>query len=163
MNAAIKRNPVFWLMWLLPGSAVLGGFATLTIAMQQADRALPSIYHWEGELLDADFERARTATRLGLGADLHFTGYTCELALRGAEATELRLMLTNGIDVHQDRLLTLARGTDGVYRAHCAPLAAGKWRIALQDPAGTWALRADLEAAAPRIELRAHAPEGPAS
>ena len=162
MNAAIKRNPVFWLMWLLPGSAVLGGFATLAIAMQQADRALPSIYHWEGELLDADFERARTAARLGLEADLQFTGNTCELVLRGADASELRLMLTNGIDVHQDRLLTLSRGTDGVYRATCAPLAAGKWRLALQDPAGTWAVRAELEAVVPRVELRARAPEGPA-
>lgn len=163
MNAALKRNPVFWLMWLLPGSAVLAGFATLAIALQQADRALPSIYHWEGELLDADFERARTATRLGLEANLQFTGNGCELALRGADAAELRLMLTNGIDVRQDRQLTLARGTDGVYRAACTPLAAGKWRIALQDAAGTWALRAELDAAAPRIELRARAPEGSAS
>jgi uncharacterized protein len=162
MNAALKRNPVFWLMWLLPGSAVLGGFATLAIAVQQADRALPSIYHWEGELLDADFARARAAVRLGLEADLQFTGDACELALRGSDARELHLMLTNGIDVHQDRLLTLSRGADGVYRAPCTPLAAGKWRVALQDSASTWALRSDLEAAVPRVELRARAPEGPA-
>ncbi len=161
MNAGIKRNPVFWLMWILPGAAVLGGFATLAIAMQQADRALPSIYHWEGELLDADFDRARNAARLGLVADLRFTGSACELALHGAQSSQLRLMLTNGIDVHQDRLLILARSEMASIepRAHRSGRASGAWPCRMRR--STWSLRAQVEEASDRIELRARSPEGP--
>jgi hypothetical protein len=161
LNAAIKRNPVFWLMWILPGCAVLAGFTTLAIAMHQADRALPALYHWEGDLLDADFDRARTAHRLGLAGELEFVSGSCRLTLHGADAPALQLMLTNGIDAHQDRLVTLTRGADGVYHARCAPLAPGKWRIALQDAASTWSLRTQLDEAATRVELRARTPDGP--
>lgn len=161
MNAALRKNPVLWLVWLLPGAAVLGGFATLAIAMQDADRALPEIYHWEGELLDADFERARTAARLGLQAELAFTQGACVLTLRGATAPTLQLRLINGSDVHLDRLHTLTRGADGNFRGDCAPLVPGRWRVALQDPASTWALRTELDAASEYVQLRARDPEGP--
>lgn len=164
---ATQRNPVFWLMWILPGSAVLGGFATLALAMQDADRALPDLYHWEGERLDADFARAREAARLGLRAELHFAAGQCELTLNDAKAPALQLALTSGSEVARDQRVSLRRGADGLYRGACQPLTPGSWRVALQDEAGTWAIRAQLGAQpGPRagsfeqVELRARAPEG---
>jgi hypothetical protein len=160
MNAALRKNPVLWLVWLLPGAAVLAGFTTLAIAMQDADRALPDIYHWEGELLDADFERARTAARLGLEAELSFAQGACVLTLRGATTPAVQLRLTNGTDLRLDRLHTLTRGADGRYRGECAPLAPGKWRVALQDAASTWSLHTALAAASAQVVLRARDPDG---
>ena len=160
MNAALKRNPVFWLMWMIPGAAVIAGLGMVATAMQGADRALPSIYHWEGELLDADFERARTAAKLGLVAGLDIVDGQCRLTLRGADAPAVKLVLTNGSDIRLDRLLTLARGTDGSYHAACAPLAAGRWRVALQDEANTWSLRTQIDEARARVEMVARPPEG---
>lgn len=162
-------NPVFWLMWLLPAAAVIASFATLAIALRDADRALPANYHWEGERLDADFERARRAAQLGITARIEWSAAdgTCTAALTpasaGGEALELRL--THGVDAGLDRMLRLVRVDGGPggnsYRAPCTPLPQGRWRVALQDAAGSWAVRANVEGAPASFELRARAPEGP--
>jgi uncharacterized protein len=161
MNAAIRKNPVFWLMWAIPAAAVFAGVGMVAVAMQGADRALPDIYHWEGERLDADFERARVAVRLRLRAELELAAGECRLTLHGAEAAALELRLTSGSDMGLDRAHVLTRGADGVYRGACAPIARGKWRVALADAANTWSLRTQIEQATARIELQARAPEGP--
>jgi hypothetical protein len=163
MTTDLRKNPVFWLIWLILGAAVLAGSGMVVISLQGADRALPDIYHWEGERLDADFERARVAARLGLEAELVIVNGACQLTLRGTEAAALQLRLTSGSDAHQDRTATLSREADGIYRAECAPLTRGKWRVALQDSANTWALRSQVDEPAARIELRARIPEGPAA
>ena len=155
----LKRNPVFWLMWAIPGAAVLAGLSMVAIAMQDADRALPDIYHWEGERLDADFERARQAARLDVQAELLFEGSQCRVRLQGAEPPALRLHLTSGSDFGRDQAVNLARSAAGDYRAACVALDRGKWRVALQDDANTWSLRAQLDQPAQRIELRARLPE----
>jgi uncharacterized protein len=156
----LKRNPVFWLMWMIPGAAVLAGLSMVAIAMQSADRTLPDIYHWEGERLDADFARARHAAKLGVQADLVIAAGQCRLVLRGADATTLQLRLTNGDDARLDRTVLLTRTSQGDFRGPCESLTRGKWRVALQDADNTWALRTQLEEATDRVDLRARAPEG---
>jgi hypothetical protein len=161
MNSALKKNPVFWLMWAIPAAAVLAGLGMVVVATKSADRALPDIYHWEGERLDADFERARAAVRLGLEAELLIVEGRCRLVLRGAQPRTLSLRFTSGSDATLDRALTLNRGDDGAWHADCAPLTLGKWRVALADADDTWALRTQIEAPREYMKLMAHAPEGP--
>jgi hypothetical protein len=163
MNAALKRNPVFWLMWMIPGAAVLAGLGMVAVAMQGADRALPELYHWEGAHLDADFERAREAARLGLRGELVIANGECRVTLQGADASALQLQLTSGLEARLDRRATLVRRADGSWRAPCEALARGKWRLALQDVRGRWALRAQSDRPGEPIELVARAPDGPAS
>lgn len=163
MNAALRKNPVFWLMWAIPGAAVLAGLSMVVVAMQGADRALPPIYHWEGANLDADFERAHAAARLGLRGELVIAGGECRVTLPAADAPALELRLTSGSDAKLDRAATLSRDIDGAWRAPCEPLPRGKWRVALQDAAGTWALRAQADQSLERIELAARAPDGSAT
>jgi hypothetical protein len=155
----LKNNPVFWLMWAIPAVAVLAGTGMVAVAMKSADRALPEIYHWEGTRLDADFERARAAARLGLAGELAIAGGECRLTLRGSDASSLSLDLTSGSDARLDRVVRLTRGADGDWRGACAPLTRGKCRLALQDAANSWSLRTQIDEAATRIELRARAPE----
>lgn len=159
---AFQRNPVFWLMWAIPGAAVLGGTGMVALAMQDADRPLPDIYHWEGERLDADFERARYAARHGIAATLELSGGVCSVTVAGApsEANSLQLRLTNGNDTRLDRALTLSRVATGLYRAPCVALPAGRWRVSLNDQANTWAMRLAVEGPFERLELRARDPEG---
>lgn len=161
--APFERNPVFWLMWMIPGAAVVAGLGMVAVSLKGADRALPEIYHWEGERLDADFERARAAVRLGLHGELTIAGGSCRLTLRGTDAASLRLRLTSGNDARLDRAVTLTRAVDGDYLADCVPLTRGKWRVALQDADDQWSLRTQIDDTADRIELRARAPEGPAA
>lgn len=156
-DPARRFNPVFWIMWLLPAATVVAGFVTLAIALEGADRPLPADYHWEGERLDRDFERSRRAAALGLEATLEIRGGQCLATLRGAtdEPVALSLLLTHGSEAGLDRRVRLQRISAGEYRAACAPLDAGKWRLQLDDDAARWSLRGVMGGEIERIDLRA--------
>ena len=155
----LRNNPVFWLIWVLLGAAVIGGFATLAIALRSADRQLPANYHWEGQNLDRDFARARQAAQLGiefrLAADP--VAGTCQGSLRAAsgDPATLTLMLTSGSDPGLDRVVLLRRISKGEYRASCPPIPEGRWRVSLEDAEGTWILRSQLAGTLTELELRA--------
>ena len=163
MNPQTRANPVFWLMWLLPGSAVVAGLSTLAIALHGADRPLPEAYHWEGERLDADFARQRAALQRAVHISFDARGGRCHalLSVTGEDPAALDVLLTHGSDADFDRALRLPRVGRGEYASACAPLAAGKWRVSVDDPAGVWRLRAELDGADPRVELQARDPGGP--
>jgi hypothetical protein len=161
---SMSRNPVFWLMWILPGAAVLASFATLAIALQHGDRPLPTLYHWEGERLDADFERARQAAREGMRATIAFGGdgrpCTVTLAPAPGDPASVALSLTSASDAGLDRTLILQRVQAGVYRAPCDALSRGRWRAVLQDSSAQWALRGNVDDAVRAAVLEARSPEG---
>jgi hypothetical protein len=159
-----RRNPVFWLIFALPGLAVVGGLVTVAIAFVHADRTLPSAYHWEGANLDADFERARRAAAQGLAATLQIRSAenlcVIRMADRPASPASLRLLLTHSDDAGLDRQLRLPRVRPGEYQAACDGIPDGKWRIALDDEAGTWMIRSQVDGALAHVELRARDPGG---
>ncbi len=154
-------NPVFWLIWLIPGTAVVAGTSMVVVALKGADRALPDIYHWEGAQLDADFDRARQAVQLGVDAVVELGDGHCTVSLAQSvpDGGDLLLRLTSANHASLDRSHSLRRMRAGVYRAACAPLPQGRWRVSLQDAANTWSLRAQSDAFT-RLELRARSPEG---
>jgi uncharacterized protein len=155
-------NPVYWLMWLLPGSAVVASFATLFIAVRSGDRPLPETYHWEGASLDADFARARAAATLGIEMKFDSRDGKCRLTVRNVplDPAALSLRLTHGIDAGFDRRLRLMRVAPNEYHAACAPIAAGAWRITLEDDSGGWSLRAAVSGNLESLKLRARDPDG---
>lgn len=159
-----RANPVFWLMWALPGAAVLAGFATLAIALHGADRPLPEAYHWEGERLDADFARQRAAVLLGVRVVFEAAEGRCvaHLAASSGDPAALDVLLTHGIDAGLDRALKLPRVAPGEYAADCAPPPAGKWHISVDEPSGAWSVRDSVDGRLSRVELRARDPGGPA-
>lgn len=163
-DSPLRANPVFWLIWVLLGAAVIGGLATLAIAVTKADRQLPPTYHWEGEHLDRDFDLARAAAEHGIEVTFATDAVAghCSATLRNAPGDPLALtmLFANGSDPGLDRVLRLARVALGEYRAACAPLPQGRWRVALEDDAGQWSIRAQLAGDLDRLELRARDPEG---
>jgi uncharacterized protein len=164
-ESPLRANPVFWLIWVLLGSAVVAGLTTLAIAMRSADRPLPAVYHWEGEHLDRDFAQARVAATHGIEVTLVANPGDCSATLRNApsDPEALSLLFASGADAGLDRVLHLPRVAPGQYRGACAPLPAGRWRVSLEDSAGQWALRGQVHGSFHRLELRARNPEGPAS
>jgi hypothetical protein len=144
-------------MWLLPGAAVVAGFATLAIALRGADSKLPSTYHWEGDALDRDIALTQSAARLGISVSLEVRDGNCVAIVRNLPAaTEtLELELANGADAALDRFVTLKRVSSEELRAECAPLPRGRWWIDVSDAAGDWRLRARSEGSLARVELGA--------
>jgi hypothetical protein len=157
---SLRTNPVFWLMWLLPGAAVVAGFATLAIALRGADHKLPATYHWEGEGLDRDVARAQNAAGLGISLTLEVRDGECVATVRNLPpATEtLELELANGANAALDRLVTLRRTGPAELRADCEPLPRGRWWIDASDPGGEWSLRTRSEGTLSRVELGAGPP-----
>jgi hypothetical protein len=161
----MKANPVFWLMWALPGGAVLAGLSTLAIAMHGADRALPEAYHWEGERLEADFARQRAALKLGVRVTFEAANGRCRVLLAHlppmeADPAVLDVLLTHGSDAGLDRALKLPRVGTGEYAAGCAPPPAGRWRISVDEPAGAWSVRDAIDGDLAHVALRARDPGG---
>lgn len=165
MNESLRANPVFWLMWALPGAAVLAGFTTLAIALHGADRPLPEAYHWEGARLDADFARQRAALTRGIRVTFEAADGRCTAHLAGSagDPPALDVLLTHGSDAGLDRALKLPQVAPGEYAGDCTPLPAGKWRVSVEDPSGAWSLRASIDGSPARIDLRARNPAGAAS
>jgi hypothetical protein len=159
-NMSPRANPVFWLMWALPGSAVLAGFTTLAIAMHGADRPLPEAYHWEGERLDADFERQRAAVRLGVHLTFAAANGRCVARVVNADPPALDVLLTHGVDAGLDRVLKLPRVAAGEYAADCTSLPAARWRVSVDAPSGAWSVRDEVDGDLATVELHAHDPEG---
>jgi hypothetical protein len=157
---SLRTNPVFWLMWLLPGAAVVAGFATLAIALRGADHKMPATYHWEGEGLDRDFARAQNAASLRISLSLEVRDGECVATVRNLPgATEtLELSIANGANAALDRFVTLQRVGPAELRAACEPLPRGRWWIDVSDPAGEWSLRTRSEGTLSRVELGAARP-----
>ena len=157
-----RSNPVFWIMWLLPAAAVVAGLATLVIALRNADRALPTSYHWEGEHLDRDFELARNAAAHGTQVEFRIVDGECIATLRSApgDPAALTMLFANGADAGLDRVLMLRRVAPGEYRGACPPIPAGHWRVALEDDARTWSIRTQAVGGVERLALRARNPDG---
>jgi hypothetical protein len=163
-DSPFRRNPVFWLMWLLPGSAVVAGLTTLGIALRHGDPPLPPDYHWEGEHLDQDFALARRAAALGVqvyfGADSRLGECLATLRSAPGDPASLTIMFTNGADPGRDRVVYLGRVAPGEYRGKCAAIPDGRWRIAVQDSSGQWAIRTQAAGSVASLTLRARDPGG---
>ena len=159
----MRANPVLWFVWLLLGSTVIAGLTTLAIALRGADRELPASYHWEGELLDRDFALMRNAAAHGVEIRLSVgVEGQCAASLRAApnDPAALNLLFVNSNDVGLDQAVRLTRQSAGLYRGNCQPLPEGRWRIALEDDAGTWAIRSQQQGALDGLVLRARNPAG---
>ena len=157
-----RRNPVFWIMLLLPAAAVVAGLSTLGIALRNADHALPAAYHWEGEHLDQDFAQQRLAASHGIEVHVTTGGGECTATLRHApdDPASLTLLFTHSSDAGLDRVVLLRRSEAGRYAGACAPLSADRWRVALEDTAGAWAIRAQLGRNVTQFVLKARPPDG---
>ena len=150
VDSPYRANPVFWIMWLLPAAAVIGGLTTLFIALRSADRPMPANYHSEGAHLDRDFALARAAAAHGIELSFEAGETGCTATLRNApdDPESLTLLFTNGADPGLDRVMLLQRSRPGAYRGACTPLPAGRWYVALEDATAGWAIRGQIAGAA---------------
>jgi hypothetical protein len=139
-------NPALWLLWILPGSAVVASFATLFIAIRSGDVPLPAAYHWEGQALSADEARQERARSLGLQALLQFdlAAGQCHVKLQGDAPAQLRMDLAHPTLGGADRHWTLTRDATG-YHTACGALPKAHWWVQISDPDGRWQLRARVQ------------------
>lgn len=140
------RTPMMWLLIAFPLASVLGGFATLWLAIQSDDGLVVDDYYRRGKEINLALGRDRAAAERGMRAVLYLDRSLGEMRIElhggGALPERLDVLLLHATRAGHDRRYSLARGPAGHYRADLERLAPGRYHVQLA--AGEWRLLGSL-------------------
>jgi len=131
-------EPWPWILMSGPAVVVVAGFATTWIAFASADGLVADDYYKRGLAVNAVLGREREAERLGITARFERADGRVRVHLGGATPDALFLQFAHATRAGHDLRLRLAPAGGGLYEAALPPLAAGHWRLILEDPRGEW-------------------------
>jgi hypothetical protein len=138
MNASRwYREPWPWLLMAGPAAVLVAGAATTWIAFASADGLVAEDYYKRGLAINRRLAREDAALRLGLSAQIEIDA-KLKVALQGAAPDALLVHLAHATRAGHDLRLRLSPIAPGIYEAQLPALPAGRWRIAIEDPRGTW-------------------------
>jgi hypothetical protein len=138
MNLPWYREPWPWILMAAPAAAVVAGAATIWIAVDSADGLVADDYYKRGLAINQVLAREENARRLGVQARAEARDGHLRVALAGAAPEAIFAQLAHATRAGYDQRLRLAPSAPGVYEAELPPLAAGRWRVVLEDPRGEW-------------------------
>ena len=143
------REPMVWLVLIIPASAVVMGVVMLSLAVSTYDGLVVDDYYKKGLQINRTMERDALAKAHDLASVVRFgeKGGVIEASLDGnasfepPEIVNLRLFHATrpGLDLH----LTLRRVASGRYVASRPDLAPGRWYVQLD--AGDWRLKGEVD------------------
>lgn len=150
-----------WLLMSMPAISVVLGVAMLVLALGSDDGLVDDDYYREGLAINQQLDKQARARALRLRAHLSVSDERDLVRVRldgDAPAAEaLLLRLVHPTRAGEDQHIRLQRRPGRIYEANVGVPAPGRWRIVLEDDAGTWRLsgmwhtdRAALELAADR-------------
>jgi uncharacterized protein len=135
-----------WFLMLIPAVAVLGGVATLLIAMSEPDGLVADDYYKSGLAINQDLSRDARARELGLSAqavldpDLGSVAITVHSGVP-LGVDRLRLSLVHPTRAGTDVSVDLRRVHDQSFAAEIGALAPGRWHVVIEPLDSTWRLR----------------------
>jgi hypothetical protein len=151
-----------WFLMLAPATALVVGFYSLWLSIKTADALVADDPYREGTLINQDIRRDEAAHRLGLAGTLALSDHQLRVSLQAGQSAEfpssLSLQFIHATRAGMDQHLTLQRDTNGEFLGTLPSLPAGRWNVALQDPAGKWRLSGSWQA--PQQTLMRLAPLG---
>jgi hypothetical protein len=127
-----------WLIVSGPAAVLVAGAITTWIAFASADGLVADDYYKQGMAVNKVLAREEAAKRLGITAEVQIEGISVKVILKGDKPEALFMHLAHGTRAGHDQRLRLAPAGDGLYEAELGPLAAGHWRIVIEDPRATW-------------------------
>ncbi|MAT66209.1 MAG: nitrogen fixation protein FixH [Gammaproteobacteria bacterium] len=139
-----------WFLISLPLSAVVGGIATLIIAMHSPNAMVVDDYYKEGLAINETLARERAAAQRGLSGLLRHAEGSGQLQLElmaEAAATApgyLQLQLVHPTLAEKDQSLRLESVGGYRYVSQMPQLAPGNWHLILSPPDGSWRLTGRL-------------------
>ncbi|MEW6688865.1 MAG: FixH family protein [Pseudomonadota bacterium] len=132
------KEPWPWILMAPPGAAIAAGAATLWLALASADGLVAEDYYKQGLAINQVLVREQAARRLGISVDVEIGAGRIRAHLRGQAPRALFAHLAHATRAGFDLRLRLEPAGAGLYEAELPPLAAGRWRLALEDPRGEW-------------------------
>ena len=140
------REPMVWLVILLPTAAVVAAVASVVTAFVTRDAVVADEYRKEGLAINRDPTRDLAAKRLGVSAEVRLEGGTLSVRLAPGSAPAPRgvvVIFSHATRAEQDRLVALS-GADGVYTAPLPALAPGHWYLELSPADRAWRLTGEF-------------------
>ena len=139
------REPWPWIVMAGPALVVVAGAITTVVAFRTSDGLVAEDYYKRGLMVNRVMEREARARSLGIAAEAVFNGerdaVRVILASNAPLPGALRLTLVHPTRSNADQTIELRQVSSGLYEARLLPLRLAKWRISLEDTAGTWRLK----------------------
>ena len=132
------REPWPWLLMSGPAAVLVASAVTTWIAFASADGLVAEDYYKQGMAINKRLGREEAARRLGISASVALGKDALQVRLSGAAPEAIFVHLAHATRAGHDQRLRLAPAGAGIYEAALPPLAAGRWRIVIEDPRGTW-------------------------
>lgn len=142
------RQPLVWMLLVIPGSAVVAGFITLYLAIESFDGMVVDDYYKHGKEINRVLKRDRRAGELGLSADLQIDpGKNQTVLLLGHKGEfkapdRLKLRFLHTTRAGYDEELALIHQGKGRYAGAMPQLRPGSWHVLLE--ADDWRISGQL-------------------
>jgi hypothetical protein len=132
-----------WFLIALPTVAVVASFASLAVALRNADSLVRNDWSIAGDRINATLALEDEAVRRRITAEIRLDEPSRALHVRLAGGTlddsaAVRLVLRHPADATRDVALTLAPRGNGLYTAAIDRELAGDWYATLSASDGTW-------------------------
>ena len=131
-----------WLIMAGPLAVLVAGAVTTWIAFASADGLVAEDYYKQGMGINRRLAREQAARAQGISAQVELSSHIA-VTLRSAAPEALFVHLAHATRAGHDVRLRLVP-SGGKYVAELPPLPPGKWRVVIEDPRGTWLVRATL-------------------
>ncbi len=144
------RQPLVWMLIMLPATVVVASFITLYLAISSDDGLVEDDYYQRGKEINRVLDRDHAAQRYGLRAQLTVDHAQRKVGLRLQAAStaftaipeRLELKLLHATRAGLDQTVNLIHMPDGHYAGVLPELAQGRWY--LQLAAADWRLNGEL-------------------
>lgn len=152
------REPMMWLVMMIPASSVVMGAVMLGLAVSSYDGLVADDYYKQGLEINRSLARDEMAARHGLAAELApaDAGEELRALLQSDEGFEypetLHLRLFHATRSGLDRHILLRRTGLRTYAGRRPELEPGHWYVQLDS--GGWRLKGELHAPAAGLAMR---------
>ena len=130
------REPLVWLVIAFPLAAVLGGFATLYLAIRSWDGLVVDDYYKKGLEINKVLARDETALQSGYTASVTVDDDTVTVRLGSTQGKALppriKVSFIHATRAGLDRQLEIPQTSAGVYLAPLGTLPAGHWHVHIE-------------------------------
>jgi hypothetical protein len=134
------KQPLVWMLIVIPGSAVVAGFYTLYLAIVSFDGMVVDDYYKQGKEINRVLARDQKAEVLGLTANASFDSNTKQvnLVLKASNKLfefpqRLKLSFLHSTRAGNDQQIALVLERPGFYRGVLPQLVPGRWDVLLED------------------------------
>jgi uncharacterized protein len=150
-----------WALFAGPGSVIVAGIVTMTVAAGSNDGVVADDYYKRGLAINESIERDVRAQQLGLSGVALFSSGKARVVLRSSGAglpPSVTLRLVHPTRSGEDASAALASIAPGVYEGALPRDTDGRRSLIVEDPVSHWRLKGVLTAGGEAAALTAGAP-----